>query len=133
MKEVVKTNKKKRTKKIPWSKLKSIENRFLDIRFSGIENAINAQDNKKYKSKRKFIKDDYFQSVYGGTGFCLKKNKILNEEDIYQSDKDFQDAYNNYEKDADYTGKAYLRMYRHYRGKKHYYLITIEDLPKGER
>ena len=45
---------KKRTKKIPWSKFKSIENRFLDVRFSGIEDAINAQDTKKYKTKAKF-------------------------------------------------------------------------------
>ena len=98
--------------------------RFLDVRFSGIEDAINAQDVSEFKNKR-------YQSVYGGTGFCLKKNKALTNEDIYQSDEEFQNAYNNYEKDAKYTGKAYLRMYRHYRGKKHHYLVTIEDLPEN--
>ena len=119
---------KKRTKKIPWSKFKSIENRFLDVRFSGIEDAINAQDTKKYKTKA--MKGDYFQSVYGGTGFTLRKNKTLTDSDIHQSNEEFQEAYNNYEKDATYTGKAYLKMWRHHRGKKHHYLITIEDLPK---
>ena len=108
---------KKRGKKIPWSKLKGISNRFNDVRFDGIEDAIVAMGDKDKK-----------QSIYGGTGFYVQKNKKPN---FYQSDENFQDAYNNYEEDAEYTGKAYLRMYREHRGKKHHYLITIEDLPES--
>jgi len=32
---------KKRWKKMPWSKYRSIEKRFLDLRFTGVENALN--------------------------------------------------------------------------------------------
>ena len=32
---------KKRKKKLPWSKHKSIDKRFLDLRFNGLEDAIN--------------------------------------------------------------------------------------------
>ena len=53
----------------------------------------------------------------------------MKKEDIYQSNEEFQEAYNNYEKDANYTGKAYLRMCRKYRGKEYNYLVTVEDLP----
>jgi len=44
---------KKRGKVMPRAKYASIENRFLDVRFSGLEDAINAQDNSKLKGKRK--------------------------------------------------------------------------------
>ncbi len=100
-------------KKIPISRLTSIENRFNDLRFQGLEESI---ENKE-------------QFVHSGTGFHLRKNKALKEEDIYQSNEEFQEAYNNYEKDATYTGKAYLRMCRKYRGKEYNYLVTVEDLP----
>ena len=33
-----------------------INKRFLDVRFSGVEDAINAQDNSELKNKRKNIK-----------------------------------------------------------------------------
>ena len=52
----------------------------------------------------------------------------MTDEDIYQSNEEFQDSYNNYEDDATYTGKAHLRMSREYRGKKYNYLVTVEDL-----
>ena len=32
---------KKRWKKMPWRKYRSIEKRFLDLRFTGVENALN--------------------------------------------------------------------------------------------
>ena len=108
---------KKRKKKLPWSKHKSIDKRFLDLRFNGLEDAINLMGNKDNK-----------QHVYGGTGFRVRKNKPVTDEDIYQSNEEFQDSYNNYEDDATYTGKAHLRMSREYRGKKYNYLVTVEDL-----
>ena len=125
---------KKRRKKMPRAKYASIENRFLDVRFSGLEDAINAQDNSKLKGKRKNIKDSYFQSVYGATSFDVKKHKPgapLNYRDGKEP-YDFDDTLNNYQEDALYTGHATLRMYRHHRGKKHHYLITIEDIPEQE-
>jgi hypothetical protein len=125
---------KKRGKTMPRAKYASIENRFLDVRFSGLEAAINAQDNSELKGKRKNIKDDYFQSVYGATSFDIKKHKSgapLNYREGREP-YDFNDTLNNYQEDALYTGHATLRMYRHYRGKRHYYLITIEDIPEYE-
>ena len=110
---------KKRRKKIPVSRLKPIENRFLDLRFSGLEDAINLMGDK----------DDKEQFVHSGSGFHLRKNKTLTDGDIYQSDEEFQNSYNNYEEDATYTGRAYLRMCRKYRGKEYNYLVTVEDLP----
>ena len=110
---------KKRKKKLPWSKLLPIDKRFLDLRFNGLEDAINLMGSKDKK-----------QHVWGGTGFRVRKNKPLTNKDIYQSDEDFQDSYNNYENNATYTGKAYLRMTRKYRGKEYNYLVTVEDLPK---
>ena len=109
----------KRKKKLPWAKLNSIDKRFLDLRFNGLEDAINLMGNK-----------DKRQHVWGGTGFRVRKNKALTHDDIQQSDEEFQDSYNNYEEDATYTGKAYLRMSRKYRGKEYNYLVTVEDLPK---
>ena len=106
--------------------------RFLDVRFSGVEDAINAQDNSKLKDKRKNIKDDYYQSVYGSTSFHIKKHKKgdpLN----YRDDYDFDDTMNNYQENAKYTGHATLRMYRHYKNKKHHYLITIQDIPEESK
>ena len=111
----------KRKKKLPWSKHKSIDNRFLDLRFSGLEDAINLMGSKDKK-----------QHVWGGTGFRVRKNKTLTQKDIQQSDEEFQDSYNNYEEDATYTGKAYLKMCRKYRGKEYYYAITIEDISNEE-
>jgi len=111
----------KRTKKLPWSKLKSIEDRFLDLRFSGVEDAINLMGNKDKK-----------QEVYGGTGFYVRKNKPLTYKDFWQSPEEFQDSYNNYEENCVYTGKAYLRMSRTYRGKQYNYLVTVEDLNEVE-
>ena len=73
-------------------------------------------------------KKDKKQSVYGSTGFRVRKNKPVTDEDIYQSNEEFQDSYNNYEDDATYTGKAYLKMTRKYRGKDYNYLVTVEDL-----
>jgi hypothetical protein len=107
-----------RTKKLPVSRLKPIENRFLDLRFSGLEDAINLMGDK-----------DKQQFVHSSTGFHLRKNKALNDKDIYQSDEEFQNTYNDYEEDAIYTGKAYLKMCRKYRGKEYNYLVTVEDLP----
>jgi hypothetical protein len=106
-------------KKIPISKLKSIEDRFLDLRFSGLEDAISLMGSKDKK-----------QYVWGGTGFRLKKNRPLTYEKIQGTNEEFQDAYNNYEENATYTGKAYLRMTRKYRGKEYNYLVTVEDIPK---
>ena len=97
---------------MPVSKLQSIKNRFDDLRFEGLEKSIEQGE----------------QFVHSGTGFHLRKNKALSDKDIYQSDEEFQDAYNNYEEDATYTGKAYLRMCRKYRGKEYNYLVTVEDL-----
>ena len=57
-------------------------------------------------------------------------NNAISAELRQQSDEEFQDSYNNYEEDATYTGKAYLRMSRKYRGKEYNYLVTVEDLPK---
>ena len=54
----------KRKKKLPWSKLQTIDKRFLDLRFSGIEDAIQMMGNKDNK-----------QHVYGGTGFYVRKDK----------------------------------------------------------
>ena len=65
---------KKRTKKMPRPLYDKINKRFLDVRFSGVEDAINAQDNSELKNKRKNIKNDYYQSVYGSTSFMIKKN-----------------------------------------------------------
>ena len=48
-------------KKIPISRLTSIENRFNDLRFRGLEESI---ENKE-------------QFVHSGTGFHLRKNKVL--------------------------------------------------------
>ena len=107
-------------KKIPTSKLKSIEDRFLDLRFSGLEDAINLMGSKDKK-----------QYVWGGTGFRLKKNRPLTYEMIEGPNEEFQDSYNNYEENATYTGKAYLRMSRKYRGKEYNYLVTVEDIPKN--
>ena len=107
-------------KKIPTSKLKSIEDRFLDLRFSGLEDAINLMGSKDKK-----------QYVWGGTGFRLKKNRPLTYEKIEGTNEEFQDSYNNYEDNATYTGKAYLRMTRKYRGKEYNYLVTVEDIPKN--
>jgi|5B_taG_2_1085324.scaffolds.fasta_scaffold13970_3 hypothetical protein len=118
---------KKRTKKMPRPLYDKIFKRFLDVRFSGLEDAINAQDNSEFKHKRKNINDDYYQSVYGSTSFMIKKHKEgepLNYRDGY----DFDDTHNNYKEDAKYTGHATLRMYRHYKGKVYHYLITIEDI-----
>ena len=109
----------KTKKKLPHGKLLSIDRRFLDLRFSGLEDAINLMGSKDKK-----------QHVWGGTGFRVRKNKALTYDDIQQSDEEFQDSYNNYEEDATYTGKAYLRMSRKYRGKEYNYLVTVEDLPK---
>ncbi len=109
---------KKRKKKLPWSKLQTIDKRFLDLRFSGIEDAIQMMGGKDKK-----------QTVYGGTGFYVRKNK---KPDLRQSNEEFQDSYNNYEEDAEYTGKAYLKMSRKYRGKEYYYAVTIEDISKEE-
>jgi len=111
----------KRRKKLPWPKLKALENRFMDLRFSGVEDAINLMGLKDKK-----------QHVYGGTGFCVRKNKPLTRKEIRQSDEEFQDSYNNYEENAVYTGRAYLRMSREYRGKKYNYLVTVEDLNETE-
>ena len=113
---------KKIGKKLPRSKHASIDNRFIDLRFNGLENAIGLMGSKDKKSN---------QHVWGGTGFSIKKNKPLTPKDIYQSDEEFQDSYNNYEEDATYTGKAYLRMCRDYRGKTYNYLVTVEDLPES--
>ena len=124
-------NRKKRRKKMPRPLYDKIEKRFLDIRFSGIEDAINAQDNSEFKNKRK-NKKGYYQSVYGSTSFMIKKHKEgepLNYRDGY----DFDDTLNNYQEDAKYTGHATLRMYRHFKNKKHYYLITIEDIPEESK
>ena len=109
----------KTKKKLPHGKLLSIDRRFLDLRFSGLEDAINLMGSKDKK-----------QHVWGGTGFRVRKNKALTLNDIQQSNEEFQDSYNNYEDDATYTGKAYLRMSRKYRGKEYNYLVTVEDLPK---
>ena len=125
-------SRKKRKKKMPRPLYAKIHDRFLDIRFSGIENAINAQDVSEFKNKRKNIKDDYYQSVYGSTSFMIKKHKEgepLNYRDGY----DFDDTLNNYQEDAKYTGHATLRMYRHYKGKMHHYLITIQDIPEKNK
>jgi hypothetical protein len=122
---------KKRKKKLPWSKHQSINNRFLDLRFSGIENAINAQDNLKHKKERKKLKDT-FQTVYGSTHFSIVKNKPNTEIEYFEDDDTFQDTYNNYEKDYNYTGVAYLKMWRYYRGKKYYYLISMQDISEQE-
>ena len=124
-------NRKKRRKKMPRPLYDKIEKRFLDIRFSGIEDAINAQDTSEFKNKRK-NKKGYYQSVYGSTSFMIKKHKEgepLNYRDGY----DFDDTLNNYQEDAKYTGHATLRMYRHFNNKKHYYLITIEDIPEESK
>ena len=51
-------------KKIPTSKLKSIEDRFLDLRFSVLEDAINLMGSKDKKLY-----------VLGGTGFRVNKNR----------------------------------------------------------
>jgi len=40
---------KKRKKKLPWSKLLTIDKRFLDLRFSGLEDAINLMGGKDKK------------------------------------------------------------------------------------
>ena len=108
----------KRKKKLPWSKLQTIDKRFLDLRFNGLEDAIQMMGNKDNK-----------QHVYGGTGFYVRKDK---KPDLRQSNEEFQDSYNNYEEDATYTGKAYLKMCRKYRGKEYYYAITIEDISNEE-
>ena len=112
---------KKRKKKLPWSKLLTIDKRFLDLRFSGLEDAINLMGGKDKK-----------QYVWGGTGFRVKKNRPLTYEKIQGTNEEFQDSYNNYEEDAEYTGKAYLKMCRKYRGKEYYYAITIEDISNKE-
>jgi hypothetical protein len=88
----------KRRKKLPWPKLKAIENRFMDLRFSGVEDAINLMGLKDKK-----------QHVYGGTGFCVRKNKPLTRKEIRQSDEEFQDSYNNYEENAVYTGRGLFK------------------------
>ena len=109
----------KRRKKLPWPKLQTIDKRFLDLRFSGLEDAINLMGSKDKK-----------QHVWGSTGFRVKKNRPLTYEKIQGTNEEFQDSYNNYEDDATYTGKAYLKMVRKYRGKEYNYLVTVEDLPK---
>ena len=88
---------KKRKKKLPWSKHKSIDKRFLDLRFNGLEDAINLMGNKDKK-----------QHVYGGTGFRVRKNKPVTDEDIYQSNEEFQDSYNNYPQGATNNAKRML-------------------------
>lgn len=121
----------KRTKKLPRNLYEKIYKRFLDLRFSGLENAINAQDHLEYQKERKKLKG-YFQSVYGGTHFTIVKNRPGEKIEYHGDDKSFQDAYNNYEENCDYTGKAFLKMYRHYKGKKYCYLITMQDITKQE-
>jgi uncharacterized Zn-finger protein len=64
---------KKRKKKLPWSKHQSISNRFLDLRFSGIENAINAQDNLKHKKRKKETKRYFSNCLWINTFFYSKK------------------------------------------------------------
>tara|TARA_R110000764_G_scaffold31100_1_gene71472 strand:+ start:80 stop:463 length:384 start_codon:yes stop_codon:yes gene_type:complete len=123
---------KERKKKMPRPLYDKIFKRFLDVRFSGVEDAINAQDNSELKNKRKNIKDDYYQSVYGSTSFHIKKHK-KGEPLNYRDGYDFNDTMNNYQEDAKYTGHATLRMYRHYKGKKHYYLITVQDIPEESK
>ena len=48
-------------KKLPISKLTSIENRFNDLRLQGLEESISNKE----------------QFVHSGTGFYLRKNKVL--------------------------------------------------------
>ena len=105
--------------------------RFLDVRFSGVEDAINAQDNSNFKDKRKNIKDDYYQSVYGGTSFQIKKRE--SNEPLNYWNNHWIDDLNNYDENETYIGHATLRMYRHYRGKKHHYLITVQDIPESNK
>ena len=109
----------KSTKKLPRSKYETLDARFLDLRFSGLEDAINLMGS-----------EDKKQHVWGGTGFRIKKNRPLTYEKLHGTNEEFQDSYNNYEDDATYTGRAYLKMARTYRGKEYNYLVTVEDLPK---
>jgi hypothetical protein len=114
----------KRKKRMPRSVYSKIEKRFLDIRFSGVEDAINAQDVSEFKNKR-------YQSVYGETSFRIKKRE--GSEPLNYWKNNWIDDLNNYDENETYIGHATLRMYRHYRGKKHHYLITIQDIPESNK
>jgi hypothetical protein len=122
---------KKRKKKMPRPMYKRINDRFLDVRFSGVENAINAQDDSKFKEKRKKLNGETFQTVYGSTSFQIKKRK--NNEPLNYRDYDYIADLNNYDENEEYIGHATLRMWRHFRGKKHHYLITIQDIPEADK
>ena len=41
----------KRRKKLPWPKLQTIDKRFLDLRFSGLEDAINLMGSKNRRNQ----------------------------------------------------------------------------------
>jgi hypothetical protein len=97
---------KKRWKKMPWSKYRSIEKRFLDLRFTGVENALN-----HYARCEEGDRDK--QYVFDGTSFQIGKGI----EDL-----------NNYDPTKTYLGKATCILKRKYRGKYYVYKITMEDI-----
>ena len=69
--------------------------------------------------------------VYGSTSFQIKKRK--NNEPLNYRDYDYIADLNNYDENEEYIGHATLRMWRHFRGKKHHYLITIQDIPEADK
>ena len=94
----------KKTKCMPRSKYNSIDNRFLDLRFNLVENALNNYNHKK-------------MSVLGSTSFQIGRGI----EDL-----------NNYDPNKTYLGKASLKIKHTYRGKEHFFKVGLQEITKEE-
>ena len=94
----------KKTKCMPRSKYNSIYNRFLDLRFNLVENALNNYNHNK-------------MSVLGSTSFKIGKGI----EDL-----------NNYDPNKTYCGKASLKIKHTYRGKDHFFKVGLQEITKEE-
>ena len=94
----------KKTKCMPRSKYNSIDNRFLDLRFNLVENALNNYNHNK-------------MSVLGSTSFKIGKGI----EDL-----------NNYDPNKTYFGKASLKIKHTYRGKDHFFKVGLQEITKEE-
>ena len=94
----------KKTKCMPRSKYNSIDNRFLDLRFNLVENALCSYNPKK-------------MSVLGSTSFQIGKGI----EDL-----------NNYDPNKTYLGKASLKIKHRYRGKEHFFRVGLQEITKED-
>ena len=94
----------KKTKCMPRSKYNSIDNRFLDLRFNLVENALNNYNHKK-------------MSVLGSTSFQIGKGI----EDL-----------NNYDPNKTYLGEASLKIKHMYRGKEHFFKVSLQEITEEE-